>query len=65
MSKSNKGNVSFRMKFNRNWNEWAVIPRINGIESEAKTYYTDDKTDAMDTMDEMRIEFAQKGYNVI
>jgi hypothetical protein len=63
--KNNRGTVSFRMKFNRNWNEYSIIPRINGNESEAKTYYTDEKDDALDTMDAMRIEFAEKGYNVI
>lgn len=60
-----KGVVRLTIKFNRDYNEYSVNPYINGGRSEEKTYYTDDKQDANDTLITMREEFKTLGYDVL
>jgi len=36
------------------WSEYVVVVKVNGVRSEAMTYYTDDRDDAFATMQAMR-----------
>lgn len=43
-------NVKFTLFHDKDWEEWQVRVWINNKLDEAKTYHTDDKEDAQDTM---------------
>ena len=46
-------------------NEWLVKVYVNGKYSEDKTYYTDDKQDAIDTAKAMMGDFQKKGLTLV
>ena len=46
-------------------NEWLVKVYVNGKYSEDKTYYTDDKQDAIDTAKIMMGDFQKKGLTLV
>jgi hypothetical protein len=48
------GEVSLRLKRNREYDEWIVEWRVDGELDEAKSYYTDDKEDAEQTLIDMK-----------
>ena len=41
-----KSIVNLKIKYNHNWEEWAVQWIQDGVYDEGKTYYTDAKDDA-------------------
>jgi len=45
--------------------EWLVKVHVNGKYSEAETYYTDDKADALDTMEHMKKIVIMRGDSYI
>lgn len=45
--------------------EWVVRVWVDGVYSEDKTYYTDDREDADDTMALMAKQFTNQGFQVI
>ena len=51
----------FRIKKNKDWNEYVVEVRLNGKLVELECYYTSDLEDAIDTMDSMVAEALKNG----
>jgi len=57
--KTTKPNVKFRVRFDKEWDEYQVQVRINGKLNEAKTYHTDDQDDAISTKHAMQKELQE------
>jgi hypothetical protein len=49
-------NIKIKLHYDRDWQEYQVRVFINGVYSEDKTYFTDDKQDAIDTKKAMENE---------
>jgi hypothetical protein len=54
-----KTKVKFKIRQDKEWNEWIVEVRINGELSEEKSYHTDDRDDAISTKHKMEQELIE------
>ena len=45
---------TYRLKRDRDWEQWVVVVSRNGKRYEPACYYTDDKDDAMGTLEDMQ-----------
>lgn len=57
--------TTFKIKYNRDYNEWVVVTRINGVVVEDACYYALDKQDAEDTMKELEARAKKFMYIVV
>ena len=58
------GNVTLKLKRNAEYNEWIVKVYHNGKYSEDESYYTDDKQDAVITMNRMAEDYKKMSNRV-
>lgn len=57
--------VKLRIKRYPEWNEWRVEWIQDGVYDEGKTYFTDDKQDAIDTKEAIIKAYSRTNYTNI
>ena len=51
-----KKQITLKIKYNKEWQEYCVTYMEDGIKNENKSYYTDNKQDAQKTLELMKTE---------
>lgn len=56
--------IKLKIRKDMGYDEYCVMVYVNGIHNEMQSYYTDDKEDAIDTCNQMKLEYEKQGNTV-